>query len=323
MVQIKKIFLQKLKLPSKHYFFIFGMFLPATSLGEVLFEGYSRIYIGNAPAGYTVSRFEADSAKKQFLSTYYLKVKRGAEVSESLRAVADLDLNPISYTYMQIAQGKIKTIDAKFKKQKMELQITENGKTQKIQKNITKNAFLSTFLIYKILKSKEGLQAESRYLYESIFEEEGKVYGGQVVVLKPQIINGVEAFKIRNLVDMNHEITSEKSQLNPNQGPQAGSTEFVSFVNSQGHLLQIEVSTADMRVDLVASQKEATEGFNFDEATMKLLFGEIPLGQMNVLAQARILKEPTKVPGKTEGVPPGRGLLIKQNKAPVEEKKAE
>lgn len=281
---------------------------------EVLFEGYARIFYGNKPAGYTVSRQEIDTEKNLFISTSYLKLKRGLETSESLKAVSDRDLNPISYSFMQVAQGKVKSIDAQFKQQKMLLKITENGKTHKIEKKISKNAFLSAFLIYKILKSKEGLQEQSRYIYEAVIEEEGKVHPGQLIVLKPQLVNGFEAFKVRNLIDMETESSADKPISNVAK-PEAKYTEFVSYINSQGHLLEMDVTDLDMRVDLVATQKEATADFNFDEGNMKLLFGDVPLGQVNVKAQALLLKEGIKkIPGKKQGVDPGKGMLIKQLK---------
>ncbi|HPI40447.1 MAG TPA: hypothetical protein PLJ21_06560 [Pseudobdellovibrionaceae bacterium] len=288
------------------------IFFSLNSYGEILFEGYSRIYFSNKPAGYTVSRYELDSKKNQFISTSYLKLKRGGEVSESTKAVSDMDFNPVSYTFMRIADKKVKTIDAQFKQQKMSLVINENGKTKKIEKQISKNAFLSTFLIYKILKSKEGLQEQSRYLYESLLEEEGLVRAGQVIVLKPQNVNGFEAFKVRNLIDMENEITEPPmSQKKAQKDPVY--TEFVSFVNSQGHLLQLEAADIEMRVDLMATQKEATEGFAFDVETMKLLFGDVPLGEKNVVAQSKISKEKLQTtPEKQMGVDQGKGLLIKQ-----------
>lgn len=90
--------------------------LPSTSMADVLFEGYSKILSGEEHIGYVISRYEFDSKKKQFVSTYFLKTGKGAgELTESLKAYADSELAPISYEYTSLMGKDTKTIDAKFK----------------------------------------------------------------------------------------------------------------------------------------------------------------------------------------------------------------
>src|SRR5690606_26221447 len=108
------------------------------------------------------------------------------DVTESLRAVADADLNPVSYAYTSIVGKATKTIDAKFTKGKMTATITENGKNKSASLTVPKGGFLSTFLVYLMLKSKSGLTAESKYDYKAIAEEDAAIQKGEAFVNKAE-----------------------------------------------------------------------------------------------------------------------------------------
>lgn len=232
---------------------------------DVLFEGYSKILSADQHIGYVVTRYEFDQKKKQFISTYFLKTGKGAsEVSESLHAIADSELSPISYEYTTMANKETKTIDAQFKAGTMTAIVKSGGKVQKIDKKIPKGTFLSTFLIYLMLKSQEGLQSETKYEYQAIAEEDAAIYKGQALVGKEEIFNGYKAFKILNTFkDM----------------------KFLSYVNSQGEVLGTNATGQGIKTELVASPAEATFGQVQSNSVLKTLFGTIPAGEKNLVAQ--------------------------------------
>ncbi len=241
---------------------------------DVLFEGYSKILSGDQHIGYIVSRYEFDQKKKQFISTYFLKTGKGpSEVSESLHAIADSELAPISYEYTTLANKEAKTVDAKFKGSSMSAVITNAGKVQKIEKKIPKGTFLSTFLVYLMLKSQEGLQAETKYEYQAIAEEDGGIYKGQALVGKEEEFNGFKAFKVLNTFK---------------------DLKFLSYINGQGEVLGTSALGQGIKTELVSNQNEALAGQTTSNMILKTLFGAVPLGEKNLVAQSLKNKKPGK-----------------------------
>ena len=111
---------------------VLSSFTSSAAGKEVLFEGYSKVMSQGAPAGYVISRYEYDAKLKRFYSSYYLKTN--SNLSESLKATADSEFNPISYEYTSIVGKDTKTIDAKFVKNKMSAFINTNGKSTRVEK---------------------------------------------------------------------------------------------------------------------------------------------------------------------------------------------
>jgi hypothetical protein len=260
---------------------------------DVLFEGYSKILSGDQQIGYVVTRFEFDAKKKQFTSAYFTKtVSNGIDITESLKAYADSELTPISYEYTSVTGKETKTIDAKFKKDMMIATVNNGGKIQKIDKKIPKGTFLSSFLVYLMLKSKEGLKSDTKYEYQAIAEEDGMITKGQALVGKEETFNGHKAFKILNTFkDM----------------------KFLSYVNDRGEALGTVALGQNISTELVASAAEATKGFSASPTLMKAIFGVVPEGKDNVIARSAKLQEnQNKAPvGKQYGVPAGQGIMVK------------
>lgn len=283
---------------------LFGFLLtPWSAQADILFEGYSKILSGDQHIGYVISRYEFDNKKKQFVSTYFLKTGRGpSEVTESLRAVADSELAPLSYEYTTLAGKESKTIDAKFKAGALSAVVRTNGKVQRLEKKIPKGTFLSTFLVYLMLKSKEGLRSEANYEYQAIAEEDGAIYKGQALVGKEETLNGFKAFKILNTFK---------------------DIKFLSYVNERGEVLGTNAMGQGITTELVANPSDATLGQPYSSNLLKTLFGSIPEGKANVVSRAAKLKEAeSQAPaaGKQLGVPPGKGIIIKAQPEKAENK---
>ncbi|MBX2988233.1 MAG: hypothetical protein KF802_10075 [Bdellovibrionaceae bacterium] len=252
---------------------------------DVLFEGYSKILSGGVHVGYVVSRYEYDPRKKQFRGAYFLKTGAlGSDVTESLKAVADVDLKPVSYEYTSMVGKKTKTIDAKFSKDKMTAVLTEEGKSKTIRNDLPKGTFLSNFLVYLMLKSKNGLQAGTRYEYTAIAEEDASIVKGDALVEKEEKYKGFAAYKILNRFK---------------------DSKFTSYVAEKGGVLGTVTPANSINVELVAKPNEAVGGFGMNAAIMKSVFGDVPVGTTNPLSQAAkeeaLPATPAPAPGKSGG----------------------
>ncbi|MBO9665419.1 MAG: hypothetical protein J7501_01225 [Bdellovibrio sp.] len=270
------------------------LIIPLGSRADVLYEGYSKVLSGDTHIGYVVNRYEFDTKKKQFISTYFIKTGKGpTETTESLKAVADSELGPISYEYTSLAGKESKMIDAKFKAGTMTAMVNSAGRTQKVEKKIPKGTFLSTFLVYLMLKSKEGLKSETRYEYQAIAEEDAAITKGEALVGKEESFHGFKVFKILN--------TFKDSK-------------FLSYVNDRGEVLGTNALGQGITTELVATAAEATNGQSYSATLLKTLFGTVPAGTQNVVAQAQKIKTDEKsapAPTKQLGVPQGQGVQMK------------
>lgn len=260
---------------------------------EVLFEGYSKIISGEKHIGYVISRYEFDAKKKRFASTYFLKTSSGgSDITESLKAYADADLAPLSYEYTSIIGKQTKTIDAKFKNGQMSAVVKNGQQISRIERKIPKGTFLSTFLVYLMLKSKEGLKSETKYEYQAIAEEEGTINKGQALVGKEETFNGFKCFKILNTYK---------------------DAKFLSYVNERGEVLGTTAMGQGIGTELVGTAAEATASFPVSATLLKTLFDSVPAGQDNVVSNAAKLKSDLnkQSPSKEIGIPQGEGLIIK------------
>jgi hypothetical protein len=262
---------------------------------NVLFEGYSKILLGGVHAGYVVLRYEFDPKKKQFHATYLVKTgDLGGNILESLKAVADQELKPISYEYTSLVdKQQTKIIDAKFTKDQM-VATVKHGKTQKkLIEKLPKGAFLGIFLYYVILRSPSGLKTETRYDYKAVAEEDAKIQDGVAIIGKEEKFNGIRAFKASNTFK---------------------DVKYVFYLTDTGEALMSETPAANLKTILVAKPQEATAKFPVPTGIMKSLFGEVPLGLANTVsrnlkAEAAKISEPT--PTKQDGIQPDSRIMIK------------
>lgn len=265
----------------------------ASARADVLFEGYAKINSGGVHVGYVVNRYEFDPKSKRFTSTYFVKTgSLGSDVTESLKAVADEKLSPVSYSYTSVVGKATKTIDAKFKGGKMTAVVTEGGKSKTIRADVPKGTFLSTFLVYLMLKSKTGLSSETKYDYSAVAEEDAEIQKGEALVQAEETHRGFKAFRILNRFK---------------------DIKFVSFVNERGEVLSTNSPANGITTELVAKPSEAVGSFGTPAAILKSLFGEVPLGTRNVISKALQAEAfgADKPAGKAVGVPGGQGVLIK------------
>lgn len=285
---------RSLSLFATFFLLTFALHAPAA---DVLFEGYSKITSGGVHVGYVVTRYEFDAKSKQFRGIYFLKTGAlGSDVTESVKSAADQDLNPISYEYTSIVGKTVKTIDAKFRKGRMTAVVSEGGKDKTIQRDLPKGAFLSNFLVYLMLKSKTGLQSDSKYEYSAVAEEDAEVLKGEALVGKEEKYNNFRAFKILNrFKDM----------------------KFISYVTDRGEVLGTSSPSNGIATELMARPGDAVGTFGTNATILKKLFGDVPLGTNNAVSKAAQAEAFKEEPTKQQGIPPGQGILIKQNPEPT------
>ncbi len=254
---------------------LLGLSLATQSHAEIMFEGYSIIRTGTTPIGYTIQRYEFDAKKKQFTSTSYLKTNEaGGNITESVKAVANDKFQPISYQYTTKIGDQLKMIDAKFKKDEMSGTISDGKNKQALKVKVKKGTFLSTFLGYLMLQS--GYKVDKKFSYSAIAEEDGGAYSGEAYIKSEEDYKGQKVFRI----------------LNNFKG-----TQFVSFVTAKGEVLGTQSPLQNLSTELVANPAEATKGFVVPSDTLKILFGTVPTGKINVFGKKSTdLSTPTAAP---------------------------
>lgn len=270
------------------------------SSAEILFEGYYRVLQGGIHTGFFVSRHEFDSKKKQFTSTSFMKIEGALDFTESIKSIANENFYPISYAYTAISQGQTRTVDAKFEKGKIIANIMANKQPEKVIKEIPKNTILSGFLIYAILRSPQGLKPNIKFDYDAIAEEYGKVKRGTVSVKDYDTFETLKAIRIEN------------SFLD---------TKSSNLVSEKGEILMTTSPTQKIAIELVPQMPLATQNMKVPQGLIKALFGDMPTGLKNIVAQSGVGIKPTATPGKQEGIPGGTGMQLKGGAEPEKDKK--
>lgn len=237
--------------------------LPLSAYGETLFDGYYKLTIASVPIGFFIQRYELDAKDKVFTSTYYYYTKTADGITvESLNAKATSKLEPLSYQYTSLEGKKSKVIDAIVKKNKLVLRIVENGKTQAREVPIKPDSFFSTFLSHLMMRNQKGIQVGNKFEYDAIAEEDGTVVKGEAYVKEQVKEKGLDSFRILN--------TFKKQ-------------EFINWINIKGEGLKTHLPTINLTAELMADPKEAYKNMDFNQSTIKLLFGSIPEGRTNML----------------------------------------
>lgn len=256
------------------------LFFSSTSFAKnkVLFEGYYKLTLLDNHVGYYIQRYEIDPKKKEFISTYFLRTNnQGGNLSESLKATSTEKLNPIRYQYTSLQGTASKTIDAHANKNKkgdeiLQVKITDNGKLRVSSVKLNEGTFFSTFLIYLLLQGQKGIQPGVKYSFQSIAEEDGKPFPGEVFIEKEEKYKGLDSFKVL--------YTFKNAQ-------------FVNFINAKGESLLSVSPALGLSAELVKDPKEATQGQTFNQKSLELLFGDLPTGTTNGLQSAPV-PSPTK-----------------------------
>lgn len=230
---------------------------------DVLFEGYAKINAGDRHVGFFIQRYEFDPKKKIFTSTYFIKTdSAGGDITESLKAQANEKFEPMNYTYTSKVGPAIKTVDAKFnlKKNQMSLSVSDGASKKNTTHTLEKGTFLSTFLQYLMLHN--GYSVGKKFSYNAIAEEDGLARVGEAFIKEETKLGDQNGFRILNKFK---------------------DSEFVSVVTPKGEVLGTASPVQDISTELVKNSADATKGIQYSEKTLRILFGGLPEGKVNVL----------------------------------------
>ncbi|NCN95586.1 MAG: hypothetical protein GW917_02580, partial [Bdellovibrionales bacterium] len=187
-----------MKIQNKVFALFFGLVLslPSAFGAQTLFDGYYRLKLNDKAIGYMILVYRYDDKTKNFEHYSFLKTgKLGGDIQESLKAISNQKLEPLSYSYTSKAGDYLKTIDATFKGEIMKVAITD-GKTKQENKTFKnpKGSFLSSFLVYLMLQ--KGISVGTKFSYKGIAEEEGNNYNGESWIKEKTNYNSMQAFKV-------------------------------------------------------------------------------------------------------------------------------
>lgn len=242
-------------------------FAPIFGRAQVLFDGYYQILNGKSHIGYVAQKYEFDPKKKIYNSAYliYTETEKG-KTTEGLKASAKDDFTPISYQYTLQDGATYKIIDATFKidpkkkKDKMLLTVGDGKKSNKLEVSIPPNVFLSTFLQHFMLK--KGLKPGVKYVYSAIAEEDGAVYTGEAFIKSVEKAESIDVFRVLNTFK---------------------NVQFISLMTPRAEVLSSESILQGIGTRLVDQPTIATAGFAVSSSAMKILFGDTPKGERNIL----------------------------------------
>ena len=250
-----------------NFLFSFFVLLPLLAghfvRADVLFEGYYKVSQFKKHIGFFILRQEIDNKTSQFKTISFTRLtKNGFDMTESLTTLSDAELAPLSYSYLA-AEGKTtKTIEAKFKKNKMSATVNDSGKISKIEKKIPKGMFLSSILYYLMLKSKEGLKTDSKYDFQAIAEEYADIKPGSSLVDKKMVSQGpLQLLKVKN---------------------KFAGMDYENLITDHGEAISSTVPASGIHTELVKSSEEATEGVKISSVVLEKLFDTIPTGKVNI-----------------------------------------
>lgn len=237
-------------------------FLSTQLQAEVLFESYYKVTQFKKHIGFVVLKHEIEEKTNNFKVTSFIRLGGGGfDLTESYQAVSDSDLAPLSLSYLAAGNKKTKTIDVKFKNQKMVGTVVEDGKKTKLNEKIQKGSFFSSALYYLMLKSKDGLKTDSKFDYAAITEEGPVVLTGTVSVAKKMVTKGS-----LQLLDVTNTF--------------AGSN-YTNLITTRGEVISASTPATSIESELVKDKKEATEGIKYTKGALEKIFGTIPEGKTN------------------------------------------
>lgn len=251
-----------------------------TKASSSLQEGWYKIIAGGQHTGFMALRIELEKSTNRFISTSYIQTNAlGGNLKESLVAISDSKLSPISYQYTSQVGSETRMIDAAFssqpgptpkdKKKKpvpvqtLTAKVKRGDQTETLQTKLEPGTFLSQFLVYVMLQSPKGLKQGNNFVYNSVLEENGEVRTGEAYVSGIEKYRGLDTFKIM------------VTQKDPS-ADRSKDQKFINYVTPQGLILMTKAPAAALSVEMVATQEEATKGFDVNQKTLAMLFKTLP-----------------------------------------------
>lgn len=286
----------------KKLYLLFNLILllgPHVSWAQILFEGCYQISLKGDPIGYSIQRYENIPKDKQFKTTSFLRTNlQGQVTTESIITISDQNLKPLRYEYTAIDQQTTRQLAAVVDGAKLKVTEVKSGKTNVREVPLEPDLFFSQVLLYGILKSDDGLKVGVQKKYRAIVEELGEVASGSYKITKLDLFRAkIRSFEIENQFQNN---------------------KFITWVSESGEVIKILDPLVDLTVTLVPESDQATRGQVIPNKVLTTLFGQKPLGQINIAYRAGqkgewpLVDQAQPTVNKESGVKPGKGIHTKQ-----------
>lgn len=247
------------------------VFAPAA---EIMFEGYYRLELSGKHIGYSIQRYEFDPKAKAFTSISFLRLKIGDEITQrSLKAKANDKFQPLSYQYTAQDGKALKTIDAAFKGEVMQLKITDGKQLRNETHKIPKGTFMTSFLQYVMMQ--KPMPLNEAFKYSGIAEEEGASYWGKAWLASKEERTGHVVFRVLNKFK-DEEFVSRLAAI-----PDGKIKD--KYVKSE--VIGTSSPKTSLTAELVASPLLATEGQLVPNKILIDLFGGMPAGKVNMIGK--------------------------------------
>ncbi|MGE3760582.1 MAG: hypothetical protein AB7H97_22650 [Pseudobdellovibrionaceae bacterium] len=258
-------------------FGLFGLFFsPAQSAqaAEIIFEGYYRVEVEGSGVGYAIQRYEFDPKAKTFQAISFLRTKIGDQVvQESLKAKSNNKFQPISYNYTSLVGTALSSIDATFKGTIMTVKKSDGKAVKTETSKIPEGTFLSTFLIFVMLQKK--LIVDQAFKYSAVAEEDGASYNGKAWLQAKEGSGPLTKFRILNTFKGQDFISNVVATPDPNP---AEKDKYVKAEITGTDSPKMKLTTR------LLPANAATEGQMVPNKTLISLFGGVPTGKVNVVA---------------------------------------
>ena len=116
--------------------------ISAAAHADLIFEGYYKIIKEDIHIGYTILRFEFDSAKQEMIATSFIKTApEFTDLTESYVARSNTGYQPLSIQFTSVDSSKRKTlISAKMAGENLVGEIIANGPPKKLDIKILKRS---------------------------------------------------------------------------------------------------------------------------------------------------------------------------------------
>jgi hypothetical protein len=258
---------------------LFGLFALTfspvpTPAAEVMFEGYYRLELSGKHVGYSIQRYEFDPKAKNFISISFLRLKIGDEITQrSLKAKANDKFHPLSYQYTALDGKALKSIDATFKGEIMQLKIGDGKNLRTETHKIPKKTFMTSFLQYVMLQ--RPMPLNKAFTYSGIAEEEGASYWGKAWLATKEDQAGHVVFRVIN----NFKDEEFVSRL------AAVPDEKVKDKYIKAEVIGTSSPKTSLTAELVAAPAQATEGQLVPNKVLIDLFGGMPAGKINMISK--------------------------------------
>ena len=174
---------------------LFAIRAPASqpSPSDILFEGRYQIVetmkksdgqIQSDHIGFIFNRYSFDKKNKQFQMVQVVRTVNplGQENTESLNATVDESFRPITFEYANSLGKETRSLSAIVAGNKMRTVVRYQGAMTTESIELPPKIFLGEFLIFMMMKNKDGLQARKSFVFDAISSRDGKIYRGESLV---------------------------------------------------------------------------------------------------------------------------------------------